>query len=347
MTEYADPRLRPMRPGDEHHTKRSAALMMRSGFQNGDIAQTAYAAQWLLSNRCAPNAWAEALAFCIDAHCGQGIEFVEGLRQCWANGLEDDNLYSAIIYLCRGVAGEPTPERGVGRLNREADELKCAVLFWYQDRLHMTDEYPEIVPTTDLITPDRLRPLREGENKWYRSLAVSTVHKALRSGDTEMCAYAAGWLLQYSNWSMFVWRRLMAFPSEDISGEGAVRVAALYSAWNYMKEFGPRANNAIFAAIIHLTELVQMGPGYESPLPDTRAELYRRSAEMWFKRELFMPPPPEAFDMHVGQGSVGDFWEYANPMGAPSPWRADAVRMRHEPRPKKNKVDKNLQQSLL
>lgn len=158
---------------------------------------------------------------------------------------------------------------------------------------------------------------------WNQSLAVSALHKSLRKGDIETAAYCAAWLGRYEAGRNAAWRRVLAFPSEDLSGEGAERVAALYRCW----EAGHEDDN-LFAAILYLCRLVR-----GEPTPERKEGLNREADELknaaiwWIQSGKVVPPPAEAYDVHTGSDTLASWWASVNNLAPASPWREDAQRM--------------------
>ncbi|MBP8055148.1 MAG: hypothetical protein KA314_04870 [Chloroflexi bacterium] len=91
------------------------------------------------------------------------------------------------------------------------------------------------------------------EIKWDHRKAVSALHKALRRGDEKTAQFAAAYLLRYDLGAQGAWRRILAFPAEDMAGEGAQVVARNYLAWK-----DARCDEIAFLTIHHLCELVRM-----------------------------------------------------------------------------------------
>ena len=158
---------------------------------------------------------------------------------------------------------------------------------------------------------------------WNHSLAVSALHKSLRMGLIETAAYCAAWLCRYKRGKDAAWRRVLAFPSEDMGGEGVERVIALYRCW----EAGHEDDN-LFDAIIYLCRLVT-----GEPTPERKKGLNREADELkcaaiwWIQSGKVVDPPKEAYDMHVGAGTLASWWANVNKLGPASPWREDAVQL--------------------
>lgn len=170
--------------------------------------------------------------------------------------------------------------------------------------------------------------------KWFHSLAVSALHKCLRLGDIETSAHATAWLMRYPSGQSAAWRRLLAFCAEDLGGEGCERVAALHYNWVQGHE-----DDNIYAAIIHLCRLVKGVPTVREPGQLNReADELKCAAIYWVQIDKPATPPQEANDMHLGNGTLMDWWNVVNKLGPASPWRDDAMKMRLE---KKTKVPEN------
>ncbi|MBN2002982.1 MAG: hypothetical protein JXA21_06465 [Anaerolineae bacterium] len=172
-------------------------------------------------------------------------------------------------------------------------------------------------------------------NGWNMWVAMSALHKALRHGDVETAAYAAAWLSQWPKLAEAAWRRVCAFPAEDLAGEGAERVAALHHNWVAGHE-----DDNLFAAILYLCELVKAREG----ALDRRADELKCAALYWVSGGRQMEPPSYAEDVHTGGGTLDDWWGQVNALAPASPWREDA--MRYNP-PKKEKAQASRQVSFL
>jgi len=158
---------------------------------------------------------------------------------------------------------------------------------------------------------------------WNHSLAVSALHKSLRMGLIETAAYCAAWLCRYTRGKSAAWRRVLAFCSEDLGGEGAERVAALYTCWQ-----GGHEDDNLFSAIIYLCRLVTGEPTLERKKGLNReADELKCAAIWWIQSGKVVDPPREAYDIHAGSGTLAGWWADVNKLGPPSPWRTDAMRM--------------------
>lgn len=153
---------------------------------------------------------------------------------------------------------------------------------------------------------------------WNMWIATSTLHKALRRGDVETAAYAAGWLAtRGDNFRASAWRRVLAMPAEDLCGEGAERVAALH----YNEANGHELDN-LFAAIIYLCEVVTARAG----VLDRRADELKNATLYWLQGGREVKVPEYAKDVHAGMGTLADWWADVNASAPASPWREDAQR---------------------
>lgn len=179
------------------------------------------------------------------------------------------------------------------------------------------------------ITPAQKQALKDWRGNWWKSLAVSCLHKALRRGDVNTAAYCAGWLLQNREFKMNAWRRILSFPSEELSGEGIERVNALYQAWKDCYE-----DDNLFAAIIYLCRLVngEATPQRKPGDLNREADELKNAVIFWMQAGKTCTPLPEAWDCHMTGhvATLDEFWEYANRLGPASQWRADAVQAKEE-----------------
>lgn len=172
--------------------------------------------------------------------------------------------------------------------------------------------------------------------KWSDAIAKSVLHKAVRRAEVELAAFAAAWLMVHGKKAGIeaAWRCILAFAGEDLCGEGADRIAALHYCW---KEGHECAN--LFASIINLCRLVKPT---SVDLPDRAPGQLLRSGDelknaalVWIQggdgaapREI--PVPDYALDHHNGFEQTADkWWDHVNVLGPASPWRADAVRVKH------------------
>lgn len=91
------------------------------------------------------------------------------------------------------------------------------------------------------------------EVKWDHRTAVSALHKSLRRGDEQIAQFAAAYLLRYDIGRRGAWRRIMAFPAEDMNGEGSEVVAQNYLAWA-----SAYCDEIVFLTIRHLCQVVRL-----------------------------------------------------------------------------------------
>lgn len=165
---------------------------------------------------------------------------------------------------------------------------------------------------------------------WNMSVAKSALHKAMRRGDVDTAAYAAAYLCAKGIYGQeAAWRRVLAFPAEDMCGEGVERVIALYHAWRDGHEL-----DNLFAAIIYLCELAKRGL-------NRSADELKNAAFYWVDSGKEVKVPDYAYDVHTGVGTLREWWDDVNKLAQPSKWREDA--MKYKP-PQK---DKEGQQRLL
>jgi hypothetical protein len=181
---------------------------------------------------------------------------------------------------------------------------------------------------------------RMNETQWTISIAKSVLHKSMRRADVEYAAYAAAWLIDHYERTVgsrkkglaAAWRCVLAFPSEDLCGEGVERVAAL----NHCCREGHEADN-LFAAIIHLCRLVDPSsvqlPVRESGQLNRWADELKNAAIVWVQGREGLHPrkmtvPDYALDHHCGfEKTTEKWWRQTNTLGPASPWREDAVRV--------------------
>lgn len=139
----------------------------------------------------------------------------------------------------------------------------------------------------------------------------------------ETAAFAAAYLLRYDPYA--VWRRLMAFVSEDLTGAGNAHIhaASFYQCWRTSKE-----EDNIYACIIKLCEIVR-----KLGTLDRTADELKCAAVAWVNGvgELAgMRPPEYSYDVHTGQGTDEDWWSGVNEMWAGSKYQADAMKTTRE-----------------
>lgn len=92
--------------------------------------------------------------------------------------------------------------------------------------------------------------------KWDARIATSGLHKMLRAGNTQMAIFCAAYLNRNHFDRLRAWRRVLAFPSEDLSGEGVRIAAANYTMWK-----DGYCDGAIYDAIASLCSIVQARGG--------------------------------------------------------------------------------------
>ncbi len=110
------------------------------------------------------------------------------------------------------------------------------------------------------------------EIKWDHRLAVSALHKSLRRADVVMAQFAAAFLMRYDLGGRAAWRRMMAFPAEDMMGAGAIMVAQNYGLW---KE--SRCDEIAFRTVHSLCQLVRERGG----TLDRQADELKNAAIAW------------------------------------------------------------------
>ena len=188
-----------------------------------------------------------------------------------------------------------------------------------------------------IINADNLFEMEERIMGWNYGLATSTLHKAMRRGDIETAAFAAAFLLKRGGGPDRAWRRVLAFPSEDLSGVGVERVAALFVAYN-----GGHEDDNLFAAIIYCCNLAALGKTVVDEIENSRkpGRLDRTADEL--KNAMFarmqqddlLPVPSYAADVHTGQGTLADWWADVNSAADPSPWREKAMEWHYDDKDK-------------
>lgn len=121
-----------------------AMSALHKALRHADVEAAAYAAAWLCQfPKLKHAAWRRVCAFTAEDLNGEGAERIAALHYNWSVSHEDDCLFSAILYLCDLVE-----QRG-GKLERTADELKCAAFYWVHNQGRVLDppEYAEDVHT--------------------------------------------------------------------------------------------------------------------------------------------------------------------------------------------------------
>lgn len=290
---------------------RIAVSGLHKALRKGAIEQANYCAAFLSRYTLgAYAAWRRVLAFPAEDFGGVGAEVVVALYHSYRSTGNYDTIYAAIHYLCELV-------QVAGRLNRDADELKCAALFWLQGG---KDSRPWL--------PDRQLTQEDDPVE----LALEQQKAALAVGNIERAAHISVWMLKKKATKDVVWRNIFALMLQYPGlPDNMKHLNALYSAWRSGYE-----DDNLFSAIIYLCAFSGLGvKSYE-------VTQVKGAAIGKLKNKTIVPIPADVLDMHAGndEATLEDFWQYVNRLGPASAWREDAMKMQIKPKkPKKNDTE--------